>query len=119
VQNRFKTKKNRIKLDMRESNMMREMQEVIVRLGMVEQSITRVILSPDWRYATVYCISNVSEDDELSAKNLEEQSNQITKLLKHRCSGHFFPKLRFLPDKEIRKQQSLDQILMGITVDEE
>ena len=99
--------------------MVRELQEVIVRLGMLEHSVTRVRLSPDWRYATIYCISNKDNQDELSAKTLEEHSNQIAKLLRERCSGHFFPKLRFVPDEQIRQQQSLDKILMGIEVNAE
>ena len=91
--------------------MRRELQYVLSRLGVQEHYITSIKLSPDWRYATIYSISAIDEDDTASAKALEGMSEAIGKLLKERCSGHFFPKLRFRADATARQEQKLEELM--------
>lgn len=103
-----------IRGSMRNANMQKELSLVLVRLGLVKQSITRVTISVDWRYATIYCISNLDLEDEKAASELFHARQEISKILKERASGHFFPKLRFKADVQARKEEHLLSLLDSI-----
>lgn len=113
MRSRFSSLKTSKKLAMRESNMRRHIQSAVMRLGL-NCYVTNIVLSVDWRYATIYCISSMDDDDNAAANNLEAMSKEIAKMVIDRCAGHFFPKLRFAPDKEVRRQQKVNEIMMSI-----
>lgn len=107
----FKTENTRIRMNMREANMLREVQESLKRLGIFDCRVTNINISSDWRYATIYCISLIDDDDKDAAKRLELYKGKIGRIVKHRCGGHFFPVLRCAPDREARRIMRVEEIL--------
>ena len=104
--------KSEIRMRMLESNLKNELCIALVRLELLRASITKVSISKDMRYASIYCIDSEGIDlksDEDAAKRLEESSYRIAAIVKTRWLGYRFPKFRFVADKQIRREEKLYQ----------
>src|SRR5690606_24956840 len=88
------------------------------RLGMV--SITRVEMSPDLRYATVFA-SVYGEDSEQQAtlQALTGASGYIRKLLAPRLRIRHIPVVNFRLDRSMQHAEQIARTLNGIRSDEE
>ena len=110
----FKKEHMRIKMSMREANMLREVREAVVKVGIQCCRVTNLRISKDWRYCDIYCISTLSDDDEMAVLTIESRSKCIRHAIKNRCGGHFFPTLRFHIDKEARRIERVEEILRNL-----
>jgi len=91
--------------------MLREVREAVMKLGIQGCSVTNLRISKDWKYCDIYCVSTISDDDEVAAMSLDGRSRAIGQIIKHRCGGHFFPSLRFHIDQEARRIERVERIL--------
>ena len=110
----FKKEHMRIKMSMREANMLREFRDAVVKVGITHCRVTNLRISKDWRYCDVYCISTIDQNDEVMSIILQSKSHSLRQIIKNRCAGHFFPTLRFHPDIEARRVERVDEILKNI-----
>jgi ribosome-binding factor A len=104
-------------MNMREANMLREVRESLKRLGIRDCCVTNICISSDWRYARIYCISTTDIDDKSAVEILEAASSRISRMVRNRCGGHFFPTLRFSIDEEARRAQRVEELLSSISLD--
>jgi ribosome-binding factor A len=111
---RLTTDRNKIKMDMREANMLREIREGLKRLGIFSCRVTNIRISSDWRYARIYCISNGDMDDSSAVEILEAHSSRLSRMVRKRCGGHFFPTFRFLIDLEERRADRVSVLLRNL-----
>ena len=114
--------KSEIRMRMLESNLKKELCDAMIRLEIFRESVTRVSISRDMCYASVYCIDSEAVDsksDEEAAKRLEEISYKLSALVKGRWSGYRFPKFRFIADKQIRKEEKLYQKINEMILEDE
>ena len=108
------TDRHKIKMDMREANMLREIREGIKRLGIYSCRITNIRISSDWRYAKIYCVSTTDMGDDGAVEILKVHSSRLSRMVRNRCGGHFFPTFRFLVDLEERRADRVELILRSL-----
>lgn len=95
--------------------MMNELQSALIKLGLLEVCVTKVYISPDWKYSNVYFIKTNDQYSVQSTLNLiKSMTHQIAALVKKRCSGHFFPKFRFIFDEHALQSLHVDEILRNL-----
>lgn len=111
--------KSTIKTQMLESNLKKEANEAILRLGILNCQITRISISKDLKNASLYCIFSSSDSlnlDEKMAKKLSQNAGKIANMVSSRWSSYRFPKLKFIADKQIREEakflEKLDRIAL-------
>lgn len=102
-------------MQMREASMMREVQAALIKLGLDAFCVTSVRVSPDWKHSNVYFIQTGQDEEDLHmSKMLNNRLHEIAGLVKNRCSGHFFPKFRFIFDSSALQNLRVEQLLLGM-----
>ena len=88
------------------------------RIGFV--TITGVELSPDLKYAKVYCsVLGTKKEEEDSIKALNRAAGFIRKLIGQRLNLRFSPEVNFKIDKSIAYQIKIEETLREIENEKE